>query len=257
MKNRFRKHSWLISIVAGALILIFSLPGYFTSAVSTTEQAAPPPAQPRELLTTNVIPAPERVNRVESLEMTLRQTGGQAAVAAAQISPVYLDATASFIRSMDEELNHPPVPDRIEIPSVALSAPIVVAEHTFTEVEGSTFGQWLAPGYFAAGWHPDSALPGDVGNTVINGHHNVDGEVFAELVDVQEGDTIIVYSGERAFEYVVTNRMILPETFMDAATRLDNARWLARSEDARLTLVTCWPKESYTHRLILVAVPVD
>jgi sortase A len=257
MKNRFRTHSWLISIIAGALILVFSIPGYFTSAVSTAEQAAPPPIQPREIITTNVIPAPERVTRIESLEIALNQTGGQSAVVAAQVSSAYLNTTTSFIRSTDEALNHPPVPDRIEIPSVALSAPIVIAEHTFTNVEGSTFGQWLAPGYFAAGWHPDSALPGEVGNTVINGHHNVDGEVFADLVDVQEGDTIIVHSGDRAFAYVVTNRMILPETFMDTATRLDNARWLASSEDTRLTLVTCWPKESYTHRLILVAVPVE
>ena len=111
--------------------------------------------------------------------------------------------------------------------------------------------------FFAAGWHPDSALPGESGNTVINGHHNIDGEVFADLVNVVEGDTILIHSGERSFEYVVTNRMILPETFMDAATRLDNARWLGRSDDVRLTLVTCWPLESYTHRLILVAVPVE
>lgn len=237
-------------------MLAFTLPGYFTSAVSTAEQAAQPPAQPREMTTTNVITAPEKFTRVESLAIALGQTGGQPAAATGQSLPAYLDATAAFIRSGDEALNHPPVPDRIEVPAIGLTAPVVVAEHTFTNVEGSTFGQWLAPGYFAAGWHPDSALPGEAGNTVINGHHNVDGEVFADLVDVQEGDTIIVYSGERAFAYVVTNRMILPETFMDAATRLDNARWLAGSDDVRLTLVTCWPKESYTHRLILVAVPV-
>lgn len=212
--------------------------------------------QPRELSTTSVISAPAKISRVESLDFALDQAGGQAITGAVEVSPVYLDSTAAFIRSSDESLNDPPVPDRIEIQSVSLSAPIVIAEHTFVNMEGSTFGQWLAPGYFAAGWHPDSALPGEVGNTVINGHHNVDGEVFADLVDVMEGDTIIIHSGERAFAYVVANRMILPETFMDAATRLDNARWLARSDDERLTLVTCWPRESYTHRLILVAVPV-
>ncbi len=51
--------------------------------------------------------------------------------------------------------------------------------------------------------------------------------------------------------------MILQERFVDVATRLDNARWLNRTDDVRLTLVTCWPKISNTHRLILVARPLD
>jgi sortase (surface protein transpeptidase) len=51
--------------------------------------------------------------------------------------------------------------------------------------------------------------------------------------------------------------MILMERFVDTATRLNNARWLAHTEDVRLTLVTCWPKLSNTHRLILVARPLD
>ena len=256
MIKQFRKHSWLISIIAGAILLVLALPGYFTSAASTTQLAAPPPAQPRALLTTSVTTPRISGSRVELVEMKLRQTDILAPIEAAVVAPIYLDVSSSFIRSADEDLNHPAVPERIEIPSIELSAPVIPAEHSFTEVEGSTFGQWQAPGYFAAGWHPDSALPGEVGNTVINGHHNIDGEVFADLVDVKEGDTIVLYAGESAFAYVVTNRMILPETFMDAATRLDNARWLAPSNDERLTLVTCWPKESYTHRLILVAVPV-
>jgi LPXTG-site transpeptidase (sortase) family protein len=256
MKKRINQHSWLLSIVVGVLMLVFTLPGYFTSAISSPQAATQPPIQPRELTNTNVVHMPEKITRAESLSMTLDRTSGQPA-GAVQSLPAYLDATAAFIRSGDEALNHPPVPDRIVIQSIALSAPVIPAGHSFTEVEGSTFGQWLAPGYFAAGWHPDSALPGEAGNTVINGHHNIAGEVFADLVDVKEGDTIIVYADERAFAYVVTNRMILPETFMDAATRLENARWLAQSEDVRLTLVTCWPKESYTHRLILVAVPIN
>jgi sortase A len=81
--------------------------------------------------------------------------------------------------------------------------------------------------------------------------------VFQKLVDVEVGDSIKVYAEDEEFSFVVSNRMILPELFVDVATRLENARWLARSEDTRLTLVTCWPAESNTHRLILVAVPVN
>jgi hypothetical protein len=37
--------------------------------------------------------------------------------------------------------------------------------------------------------------------------------------------------------------------------RLDNGRWILPTEDERLTLVTCWPEDSNSHRLIIVAVP--
>jgi LPXTG-site transpeptidase (sortase) family protein len=154
------------------------------------------------------------------------------------------------------DLESPAIPVRIEIPKIALDAPVITADYATTEVQGQTFGQWKPPGFFASAWHPDSALLGEVGNTVLNGHHNVDGEVFKGLVELEVGDTIFVYSEEKKYEFVIVNRLILEDTFMDAKIRLANARWLARSEDVRLTLVTCWPLTSYTHRLILVASPV-
>lgn len=255
MKKKLLTHSGILSIVAGLLILAVSIPGYFTSAASSAEPAVPA-VQPRELLTTSVNTPRTSVTRAESLEPLRAVSADKNAGETVPAPPVYLDVTSDFIRSGDELLDQPAVPDQIEIPAVELSASVITAEHTFTEVEGANFGQWLAPDFEAAGWHPDSALLGEAGNTVINGHHNVHGEVFGSLVNVEEGDLIRVHSRGRVYEYIVTNRLIVPETFMDAATRLDNARWLARSDDVRLTLVTCWPKESYTHRLILVAAPV-
>ena len=38
--------------------------------------------------------------------------------------------------------------------------------------------------------------------------------------------------------------------------RLQNARWIAATADERLTLVTCWPNTTNSHRLIIVAEPV-
>lgn len=167
-----------------------------------------------------------------------------------------LDPRSEFINSpVRPELSSPNIPTRILIPAIKLDAPVVISDFNFTNVDGETFGQWQAPAKFAAGWHPDSALLGSIGNTVINGHHNADGEVFGKLVDLKQGDIVYVYSGNKQFSYIIANRMILAERYMDAETRLNNARWLARSDDERLTLVTCWPKTSNTHRLILVARP--
>jgi sortase A len=51
--------------------------------------------------------------------------------------------------------------------------------------------------------------------------------------------------------------MILPERFESSEVRLQNARWIQHSEDERLTLISCWPYESNTHRVIVVAFPID
>ncbi len=92
---------------------------------------------------------------------------------------------------------------------------------------------------------------------MINAHHNVGGKVFERLVELKEGDVVILYAGERRFEYVITNRLIVPKRFVNSAQHAENARWIGRSDDERLTLVTCWPKESNTHRLILAAQPLS
>jgi sortase A len=153
-------------------------------------------------------------------------------------------------------LESPNIPDRIVIPAVKIDAPVVVADFNYTDVEGETFGQWMAPSQYAAGWHPNSALLGQVGNTVINGHHNEYGEVFKDIVNLEIGDEIYVYSKGKKFTYVVANEpMKLLELYQNVETRLNNARWLAKTDDERLTLVTCWPPLSNTYRVIVVARP--
>ena len=155
-----------------------------------------------------------------------------------------------------DPLESPTIPDRIVIPAIDLDAPVVSADFNTLQLEGETFGQWQAPNIYAAGWHPNSALLGKRGNTVINGHHNEYGEVFGRLVDLKVGDIVEVYSRDQKFTFIIANRMILPERFQPLSVRLENARWINATDDVRLTLITCWPKQTNTHRLILVARPV-
>ncbi len=102
-------------------------------------------------------------------------------------------------------------PTRLIIPAINLDAPIVPAKMRTIRFRGEKFQQWLAPAYYAAGWHTDSARLGAIGNTVLSGHHNVSGAVFKRLVDLQAGDIIQVYSRDHLFVYQLTNRMIVPE----------------------------------------------
>jgi LPXTG-site transpeptidase (sortase) family protein len=148
------------------------------------------------------------------------------------------------------------LPIRIMIPSIYLDAPINPATSSFVNLSGQEFQQWLAPNEFAAGWHEDSALLGLPGNTVLNGHHNIHGEVFKMLVQVEAGQMLFVSSHSNTYAYVITNNMILREKYELIDTRMENARWIMPSNDERITLITCWPYESNTHRLILVARPI-
>ena len=147
------------------------------------------------------------------------------------------------------------IPGRIVIPKIKLIAPVVEAGLKKTWMEAKQYEQWLAPDEFAVGWHFTSAKLGEVGNTVLNGHHNSHGKVFVDLVQLEPGDLISVYGEGNEFKYVVVNKMILPERKVSADVRLENARWIMPSMDERLTLVTCWPYESNTHRLVIVAKP--
>ncbi len=150
---------------------------------------------------------------------------------------------------------YPTIPTRIEIAAISLAAPIVPAEPSEIRIGSDTYEQWKAPDKFAVGWHKSSALLGQIGNTVLNGHHNIFDKVFENLYKVVPGDEIIVYGGQIQYTYTVVNVMILAERNVEMATRLENARWILPSEDERLTLITCWPAESNTHRLIVVAQP--
>ena len=149
----------------------------------------------------------------------------------------------------------PEIPVRLLIPAIGLDAPVIPARTRVVNVGGQNYRQWMVPNQFAVGWHKNSARLGEPGNTVLNGHHNVFGQVFVRLVELRVGDIIQIASQDRTYRYVVTNRMILPETYETLDVRMNNARWILPSEDERITLITCWPYESNTHRLIIVAKP--
>lgn len=162
--------------------------------------------------------------------------------------------------SSNETKADPPqglVPERLVIPAINLDAQVVPTKLKEIDYQGQKYYQWLAPNKPAVGWHDASALLGLPGNTVLNGHHNVYGKVFKDLVNVHEGDEIEVYSGEIVFKYRVVLTMLLPERFKSLTIRLENARWILPTEDERLTLITCWPADSNTHRVIIIALPAD
>jgi len=153
----------------------------------------------------------------------------------------------------------PQPPTRVVAPAIKLDAPVVAMGWKMVEYEGTEgeqVAEWDVP-KDAAGWHVNSALAGQPGNTVLSGHHNIEGKVFRYVVNLEIGDEVVLYAGDRAFAYIVTEKYILTEASMPWAVRQKNAQWIAPTADERLTLVTCWPYEwpGNTHRVIIVAKP--
>jgi LPXTG-site transpeptidase (sortase) family protein len=154
---------------------------------------------------------------------------------------------------VEAEPEPPRAPTRIVIPSINLDAPIVAVFPKTINYSGMRFEQWQAPAQFAAGWHESSAWLGESGNTVLNGHHNIYEMVFGQLLHLERYDEVIVYGEEKGYHYTVSQVMIFEERGASVNQRAQNASWILPSDDERLTLVTCWPPENNTHRLIVVA----
>jgi LPXTG-site transpeptidase (sortase) family protein len=148
-------------------------------------------------------------------------------------------------------------PDRLVIPTINLSAPVVPVDFFTVTIDDLEYEVWKAPDRLAVGWHENSAPLGVHGNTVLNGHHNIYGQVFRYLIDLREGDLILIYAGEHEYRYRVTSRAIVAEAHQPLEVRALNAEWISPKDEDRLTLITCHPFWSNLQRLIVVASPTD
>jgi sortase A len=106
-------------------------------------------------------------------------------------------------------------------------------------------------------FHEASALPGHPGNTVINGHRDIDGSVFLRLNKVKVGDQIILYVGEVAYPYRVVEKRVTPYLDATAEQQAENLRLIGYMPEERLTLITCTPIGVASHRLYVIAKPPD
>ncbi len=231
----------LVAVTAVWVIVPGSIPRPFYTAINSL--------LPADL----VIPTPAAVASVPT-----RSPEPEPPLLAANSSAAAVASTSENLVTLEEALNQGPragEPVRILIPAIDLDAPVEEIGVEAIEQGGQTFYQWLVPNDYVAGWHDSSALLGQPGNTVLNGHHNVYGEVFRDLIDLEEGNEIILLDAYQTYHYRVTVKEILPERDQPLQVRLENAQWIAPTDDERITLVTCWPYTDNTHRLVIVAEP--
>jgi sortase A len=147
-------------------------------------------------------------------------------------------------------------PTRLVIDKIGIDIPVVTVGYKTVTERGTHRVVWDdVPN--AGGFHQGSAYPGNPGNTVINGHRDIQGAVFRHLDWVTVGDEIVVYVGEAAYHYTVTETLVVPEAFASSEQRAENLKLIGYIPEERLTLVTCTPVALATHRLVVIAKPAD
>ncbi len=148
-------------------------------------------------------------------------------------------------------------PIRIVAESIGLNSPVVEMGWRVVERWGEQVSEWEMP-VDEAGWHRNSARPGEGSNIVISGHNESTGaQVFAELETLQVGDEITVWTtNDESFDYQVVDKTII-RTFAISEEADTYLRTVSNpTPREQLTLITCWPRWTNTHRLIVVAEPL-
>jgi len=142
-----------------------------------------------------------------------------------------------------------PRPLHIIIPAIELESNIIDLNIVW---DGET-REWETADQ-VVGFHVGSATPGEIGNTVMSGHVNSpfagEGSIFARLDEIapmlRRGEIvdIMVMAGGDVFLYRATDTtVVLPE---DVAV-------FDYSDSPTLSLVTCAPATTYSHRFIVNA----
>jgi len=132
----------------------------------------------------------------------------------------------------------------IEIPKIEISAPIVFVKSE-KEIEiGLDRGVVLFPG---------SALPGQKGQTIIEGHSAPAGWpkikydwVFSRLSELEEGDEVGLNFNHQKLNYYVTQKIFLNRGEEIAPKDLTNS-------DNILLLISCWPPGKDLKRIAVEA----
>jgi len=146
-------------------------------------------------------------------------------------------------------------PQRLQLPSIGVDTIVEPMGWSRIQQDDGTFATDWDVVDNAAGWHRNSALPNKSGNVVLSGHNTIGGSVFRNLFELKDGDEIVIWQDNEPFEYEIDQVMILPEQYATHAQRVENAQFMNDFGDERITLISCWPPGSASHRVVVIGKP--
>jgi sortase A len=149
-----------------------------------------------------------------------------------------------------------PSPDALHLvtgqPFAFIKIPAFGQNWRFTIIQGTALAQLnVSPGHV-----PGTQLPGQVGNFVVAGHRVTAGNPFWSEPSLRNGDLIYIQTGANNYTYrVIGKQTVLPTNL----TVLDPVPGHPHEQATRrlITLITCNPAWTGTHRVIVTGVLVS
>lgn len=134
----------------------------------------------------------------------------------------------------------------LEIPKIGVIAPLIFDKNlndkgVYKALEGGVV------------YYPDSALPGETGQTIILGHSAPPQwpkvkyyHIFVRLNELDEGDEIYLYFNNKKYQYIVSKKY-----FLEKGEEIPQGD-LTRNSNM-LYLISCWPPETGKKRIAVEA----
>ncbi|HEY5202141.1 MAG TPA: class E sortase [Acidothermaceae bacterium] len=153
-----------------------------------------------------------------------------------------------------------PSPTSVPVASAPTVAPIALPGDAIGIIRiprlGTKYGYAIVEGVSTddlkkgPGHYPGTANPGGIGNFVVSGHRTTYLAPFNGLGELVVGDAIVIETRDTWYTYLVTKTQAVLPT--DTAVVLPvPGQPRARPTQALITLTTCTPKYSASHRLIV------
>jgi sortase A len=92
--------------------------------------------------------------------------------------------------------------------------------------------------------HIGTPNPGLKGNLVLSAHNDIFGEIFRDLDKLKPGDTVMLFTSQRSFSYVVRQTQVVEPTQVEV---------MAATQEATLTLISCYPYRVDNKRIVVTA----
>lgn len=145
--------------------------------------------------------------------------------------PEHLRPLVQSLANLPLPTSSPEQTVRIQVPSINIDSPVI---------QGDAWEQ-LKKG---VGQSLGSPNPGQKGNIVLSAHNDIYGAIFQNLDRLRPGDQIILFTSQRTFTYIVRQTQIVEPTRVDV---------MAQTQEAIITLISCYPYMVDNQRIVVVA----
>lgn len=230
-QDRSLRDKLLFAVELGAAVGLFAILVYAALALQQINQEA---ALAQESLL-NSLPTP---TVTPIIGVVVLPGGHTPPIDGQQAKPNY-DEVPAYLRPRVEEqfsgpviepTTGPTMAERIQIPAINLDAVVVQGDGWEQLIKG-------------VGQHLGTANPGEAGNMVLSAHNDIYNELFRYLELLEIGDEIIIHTRTERFIYKVVNYRIVEPTAVEV---------MAPSNDAIITLISCWPYKVDNMRYVVV-----